>query len=307
MNSYNRMIASELNKNVERYLETNPQPHALSTGLLYGGKRVRDHPQCGHTAYSTDPATLVPDDGNLMLDEHMEGGKKYGVSRFVKDLGKISKAIGIKQITKPLTKALVNKGVSEIAGAGFDEDEYTMEGGKKKYGVSRFVKDLNKISHAIGLKQITKPLTKALVNKGVAKIEGAGRGRGRPRKVVDESEYDEYAGFGDLEGGKKKYGVSRFVKDLGKISKAIGIKQITKPLTKALVNKGVSEIEGAGRRPRGRPRKMTGGASELYPPSVARGGKRGSTARGELIKKVMREQGLNLGQASKYIKENGLF
>jgi hypothetical protein len=300
MNSYNKMIADELNRNVYKYLETNPQPHALSTGLLYGGKRVRDHPLAGHTAYSDDPATLVPSTDNSLMfsdvyDDEMVGGKKYGVSRFVKDMNKISKAIGVKQFLKPIAKASTAKAVQEIEGAG-------MSGGKKKYGVSRFVKDLNKISKAIGIKQVTKPIAKALTDKAVVKIAGAGYGQ--------DDYYNEMegAGYGDDEmvGGKKKYGVSRFVKDLGKISKAIGVKQFLKPIAKASTDKAVTEIAGAGRK-RGRPAKMCGGAGELYPPAVAKGGKRGSTARGALIKKVMKEQGLNLGQASKYIKEHNLY
>ena len=39
----------------------------------------------------------------------------------------------------------------------------------------------------------------------------------------------------------------------------------------------------------------------------ARKGKRAPTARGELIKKLMREQGMSLGQASSHIKVNGLY
>ena len=56
-------------------------------------------------------------------------------------------------------------------------------------------------------------------------------------------------------------------------------------------------------------RRCVGGASELYPPAVMRGGAKSGgarTARGELIKKVMAKYKCNLGQASKYIKENNL-
>jgi len=40
--------------------------------------------------------------------------------------------------------------------------------------------------------------------------------------------------------------------------------------------------------------------------SVSRGGRKPS-ARGAIVKKVMAEQGLSLPQASKYVKENGLY
>jgi hypothetical protein len=47
-------------------------------------------------------------------------------------------------------------------------------------------------------------------------------------------------------------------------------------------------------------------SSSRGPPDVG-GRKRKSSARGEIVKKVMRERGLSLPQASKYVKENGLY
>jgi hypothetical protein len=176
----------------------------------------------------------------------LEGGKRYGVSNFVKDLGKISKAVGLKQFTKPIAKAATAKAVQEIEGAG-------MEGGK--YNVSKFVKDLGKISKAVGLKQFTKPIAKAATAKAVSEIEGAGR-----------------------KGGK--YNVSKFVKDLGKISKAVGAKQFLKPIAKASTAKAVTAIEGAGR---------------------------GRAARTAIVKQVMAEKGLSMIEASKYVKQHGLY
>jgi len=242
------------------------------------------------------------------------GKKKYGVSRFVKDLNKISKAIGAKQVLKPLAQAATKKAVEKIEGAGrrrgrprknggallSGEDEgldgsyppnmstvykgagrrvrpavmsmedLGMEGGKK-YGVDRFVKDLNKISKAVGAKQVLKPIARAATQKAVSKIEGAGR---RIRSAVMSAE--------DLgmEGGKK-YGVSRFIKDLNKISKAVGAKQVLKPIAQAATQKAVGKIEGAGRR--------------------------GRNARAEIVKRVMAEKGLKLIDASKYVKEHGLY
>jgi hypothetical protein len=194
------------------------------------------------------------------IDGAVGGKKAYGVSRFVKDLGKIGKAIGIKQITKPIAKAATAKAVSEIEGAA-------LSGGKKAYGVSRFVKDLNKISKAVGLKQFTKPIAKAATKKAVKELDGA--------PMSDMADVIE-----ETKGGK--YGVSRFVKDLNKIGKAVGIKQITKPIAKAATKKAVSEIEGAGRK---------GGRAE----------------RARIVKQVMAEKGLSMIEASKYVKAHGLY
>jgi hypothetical protein len=220
----------------------------------------------------------------------MQGGKKrYGVSRFVKDLGKISKAVGLKQFLKPIAQSATKKTVEKIEGSGrrgrprkmksavMSMEDLGMEGGKKRYGVSRFVKDLGKISKAVGAKQVLKPIAQASTKKAVDKIEG----------------------------GKKRYGVSRFVKDLNKISKAIGAKQVLKPIAQALTRKAVSKIEG-GAIVSGEDEGLDGS----YPPdlsTVYKGGKRGKGARAEIVKKVMKEKGLSLPMASKYVKEHGLY
>jgi ribosomal protein L29 len=238
------------------------------------------------------------EEGEMSGGMYHGGKKKYGVSRFVKDLGKISKAIGLKQVLKPIAQAATKKAVSKIEGSGrrrgrprkggallTGEDEgltgayppnmsTVYKGGKKKYGVSRFVKDLGKISKAVGLKQVLKPIAQAATKKAVEKIEGAGR-RGRPMKSAVMSAEDL-----GMEGGKKKYGVSRFVKDLGKISKAVGLKQVLKPIAQAATKKAVGKIEGAGR---------------------------GRSARAEIVKKVMADKGLSMIEASKYVKANNLY
>lgn len=244
--------------------------------------------------YSSSDEECECEDG-----EGMCGGKKrYGVSRFVKDLGKISKAVGLKQFLKPIAQASTKKAVEKIEGAG-----------KKKYGVSRFVKDLGKVSKAVGAKQFLKPIAEASTKKAVEKIEGSGR-RGRPSKMKTAVMSMEDLG---MEGGKKRYGVSRFVKDLGKISKAVGAKQFLKPIAQALTKKAVEKISGAGRR--GRPRKggalLSGedsGLSGHYPKSQSTAYSGGARkARAEIVKKVMKEKGLSLPMASKYVKEHGLY
>jgi hypothetical protein len=52
-----------------------------------------------------------------------------------------------------------------------------------------------------------------------------------------------------------------------------------------------------------------GNVKSSYPKSLqsVRGGKNGRSARAEIVKKVMKEKGLSLPQASKYVKENGLY
>ena len=124
--------------------------------------------------------------------------------------------------------------------------------------------------------------------------------------------------FKDERGGK--HNVKTFVNNVNDLGKLI-----PKSTREALVNKTNQKISGMGR---GRKRKMSpneyldGGNSELlYPEELLKsqpypkvrmmnqkkgGAVKRSSIRGELIKKIMNETGLNLGQASKYIKEQGL-
>jgi hypothetical protein len=48
-------------------------------------------------------------------------------------------------------------------------------------------------------------------------------------------------------------------------------------------------------------------ALESYNPRPKRGGKRAPSARGAIVKKVMQERGLSLPEASKFVKEHGLY
>jgi len=85
-------------------------------------------------------------------------------------------------------------------------------------------------------------------------------------------------------------GVNRLKKAnrwLNFVDKGIGsiVRPITEPIAKALGSKGAETIMG-GKKPRAT---------------------RKPSARGAIVKKVMKEHGLNLPQASKYVKEHGLY
>ena len=79
------------------------------------------------------------------------------------------------------------------------------------------------------------------------------------------------------------------------------------PLTGAVMATDHLINKGSGRR--GRPRKIGG---DLYPPAVEGGMSNHrkksakNQARGALIRQMMREKGLTLGQASSYIKQHNI-
>jgi hypothetical protein len=122
----------------------------------------------------------------------------------------------------------------------------------------------------------------------------------RPRPALPTTTYSEddaspLAGFGKVKGGKK----------MSKKS-AMGLMQL-------LGNPVEVEMEiGSGRKVGGascggiRPRDPSHPVNNPALFGNAKKAKKPS-ARGEIVKKVMREQGLSLPQASKYVKEHGLY
>ena len=89
-------------------------------------------------------------------------------------------------------------------------------------------------------------------------------------------------------------------------SKILPIASIFQPELAPLAAASIAANKAMG----GRRKKCVGGASELYPPAVMRGGAKktggAKTARGALIKQIMAKHGCSLGEASKYIKQNQL-
>ena len=236
--------------------------------------------------------------------ECMKGGrkKKYGLSRFLKDVNKTTKSLGIRKDLRKIADAGVDKAVEEI------------KGGKRKYGLSRLLKDINKTTKSLGIRKDLRKIADAGVDKAVEGIKGSGR-RGRPRKMKTAVMSMEDLGMEEMEGGKK-YGLSRLLKDINKTTKSLGIRKYLRQIADAGVEKAVGSIKGAGKR--GRPRKggalLSGEDEDLtgsYPPSLStvyKGGAGGGrNARAEIVRKVMKEKGLNLPQASKYVKEHGLY
>ena len=231
-------------------------------------------------------------------------GGKYSVDKFVKDFGKIGKLV--KPVAKPILSALTNKAVGKLTGLGelmtgcgapapkkkMDVVEflaplgakkshslnrlhelvapYRMEGGK--YSVDKFVRDFGKIGKLV--KPVAKPILRALTDKAVGKITGLGHGSDDEIELVRPMEMAVSKGKGKKGG---KYSVDKFVKDFGKIGKLI--KPVAKPLVKALTDKAVGKITGLG----------------------------GRAKRAEIVKKVMAEKGMKMIEASKYVKEHGLY
>ena len=127
-----------------------------------------------------------------------------------------------------------------------------------------------KIKFGKVMKKVAKsPITKEIIHQGV-----------RTGLAYATSGMSE-VGQQHQEGGKFKVG-----RALKKVSKNPIVRQVGNELLSQGIDAGVTYALGAGK-----PRKIGGG----------------STKRGEIVKQVMKEQGLSLPQASKFVKENNLY
>jgi len=142
----------------------------------------------------------------------------------------------------------------------------------------------NKEVQAVGkelLKEGVKQGTKALIEYATT---GAGRKKRAPRKKkgTDLAEVIE-----ETKGGK--YSVGKFFKDTGKVLGKVAKNPMVKQVGKELLKEGLKQ-----------------GTKALIA-SASGAGKGGRSARAEIVKKVMKEKGLKMIEASKYVKEHGLY
>ena len=190
----------------------------------------------------------------------------------------------------------VSSGGSHYAGLDGAISAHPAEGGNisgGKYSAKKFFRDVGRTAKSVGkatlkgLKAVAKnkevqAVGKELLKEGVkqgtkALIEyaksGAGRrGRARPVPLSDEVE---------AVGGK--YSVGKFFKDVGKVGKKIIknpiVKEVGKELLKEGVKTGIKALTGAG----------------------------GRAKRADIVKKVMKQRGCSMIEASKIVKAEGLY
>jgi len=239
-------------------------------------------------------------------------------------------------------------------------------GGKFNFGkaLGSVAKGVGKVALPIATKVGTKVAEDALMSA----MMGAGKKpRGRPRKMVSGANSPMGASGGKFNLGKamkstgkalgKAFQVAKpALKAVGKVALPIAEKMATKMAEKAINDYMKGDASGAGvmsagvgemKRPRGRPRKMDGGKFDIFDPIIKIGKKAGSPfeksvgvnpftmgfdlgkdviapalmgkgvgsggavdgrkKRAEIVKKIMKEQGLKMTDASKYVKAHGLY
>jgi hypothetical protein len=166
------------------------------------------------------------------------------------------------------------------------------------------------------LGDIAADIAKPIVSKGIDTLLAGKRGRGRPKK----------SGAGLVPDWGKAIGT------IAEIAKQPAVRDVAKDLAK----RGVDKLLGNGRKPRGRKPKQSGagfldvfsdmgkpfekmvgvnpfdagfqlGNKVIAPALLGEGRKRTPSKRNIIVKQIMKEKGLSLPQASKYVKENNLY
>lgn len=292
MEDYNRLISAKILDGYDDIISKVAQPQML------GGKRQRNFVLPGSTEFDY-PGTLsvgrhdnqkqntlgeefYNDFGEGFPTGSLKGSSRHSLERKVGgkfDLGKTLKSVG--KVVAPVAKELAKEGIKE---------------GIKSYAKGGAKFNLGKTLKSVG--KTLKPVGKALAKTS--------------KEVYDEILVPE---------GKKA--LKEYIRS--------GLKPSTAPETTAGM-----------RRPRGRPRKLVleheeGGAlirnaqkefhSSVYPPALAsynhqlpiesRGSGRlgekvkvsggARAARGAIVKEIMKKHGMSLPEASKFVKEKGLY
>jgi hypothetical protein len=332
---YKDYIANEVRKNQFKMIQNQPQAESLATlerPRMYGGKRVRDHPLPGHTAYSEEPGTLTVPGPTLLNRTYNTNFKQLEGAGFWGDVGhelktglsKGAKAVFhdvIVPVGTDMAKSFIKK---KMTGEGrkprgrpkkhythHDVRLYEPEEHHQRVDGAGFWKDFGH-GFVQGIKGSTKVASKILpiatmLQPELAPLTGAvlatnklinkGSGRGRPRAMGIPREYGFEGGnkFTDIIKKGAKF-VAPYAKDI--------FHDVIVPAGTEMAKNYVRSKMG------GRRKKCVGGASELYPPAVMKGGAKktggAKTARGALIKQIMNKHGCSLGEASKYIKQNNL-
>jgi len=331
MNSYNHQIANRLLHDELKMINNTSQPemlyneldglNALHNSIMYGGGRPSKYIQSGNNIQSSEPRTLsVGRDPFENVPMHLvETGGNIRKTRgrpSKEEGGNIFDTIGT--VAKTATKF-----APLLMAAGLEKKK---RGRPKKEGGS-FMSTLKSVGRNITpiAQQIAVPLAqRALTNYMTGTSVGAGlKKRGRPRKTD--------GGKFNFLGTLKKVG-----KTVAPIAQQVGTKVILPVATQALTNYAMSSGGGLVKVKRTR---QTGGkfnflgtlksagktvapilqqvavpvaqtmakqALTNYMSGSTGAGLKKTTQRGQLIKKVMAEEGCNLGQASKYIKAHGL-
>lgn len=317
---HDELLRMEMSKN-DSGQPDNLMPQRLVGGGIPDGKYFRTRGD-----YSDHPHLVHP----LLGASGGEGGR-FSFGKMLKGVGRtiapLAKDVGKELIKDAVRGAVIGAGISKNGFVDphevstpkyvqpghqstypfYNQTELSSidtrggaEGGKFSFG--KLLKGVGKEIAPIA-KSVGKDLLKDAI-KGA--VTGAGKRRGRPKKVKEEKMVTAPKKRGrpkkaDIEGGKF---------NLGKALKTVG-KEIKKTVQKDIL----PEAKKQGKKMAKKALKDLGDSAlsavkESVRPSAPMEGSGkvdGRKRRAEIVKKIMKEKGMKMVDASRYVKEKGLY
>ena len=296
MEDYNRLISAKILDGYDDVIDIAPQP------IMLGGKRMRNFVLPGYSQ-NDYPGTLsvgrmddkisktlgeefYNDFGDgFPADTEIKGAARYSLERKVGgakfDLGKSLKSVGkvLKPVAKEVGKEALKEGIKmavSSGGAKFDLGKTVKSVGKVlkpvRKAVAPIAKEVGKELLKEGIKESKKAL-KEYIKSGASSAATEGgvmkKPRGRPRKVLGAD--------------PKTFTPEHLMVDGGAL-----IKNAPKEFKSSVYPKGLASYN-----------------AQL--PIASRGAGRKPSARGAIVKEVMKKHGFTLPEASKFVKEKGLY
>jgi hypothetical protein len=286
MEVYNQLISAKVLDNVDAMLGTVPQPQML------GGKRMRNYVLPGSTEYDF-PASLSVGRMDGLRPATLAG-------EFWKDFGD---GFPVGSLQPPKIDGGVRTAVMKPA--VMPQPELKMPKGGK---MPKALKKIGKVALPI-VKELGMTLAKEGIKEGVkayAKPSSAPAKGGRRKKMnVEEAKEELRESVKSAVGGRRKKSVGRVV-------------------APPLADTADADLDG-GALLRNDPSQFH---SSVYPPALAsyrhsfpvakdaygrgraklpKSGAKRNSARGAIVAEVMKKHGLSLPEASKFVKEKGLY
>jgi hypothetical protein len=299
MEEYNQHISRMLLGNIhDGVLDTLPQP------TMFGGKRMRQYVLPSSSDY-TYPSTLAVGE---IYPEQRSGGQTLGGS-FFKDFSKGFKR-GFTSVASPVAHELAHEAIrGAILGAGHSGGGHSggylireppIRGGKK--GFKGFIKDvksgfkqvapaLKSASKALKLtkvgKEIYKDVLQPVGREALDVFKDAGTDALRQGIYSSVGQPQPMAGEGRRRGRGRPPKNTHFLDEYPEYLGGAG-----------LITNNLGEFHHASTR------KMPPALASYSRPT---GAGRKPSARGAIVSKVMKAKGLSLPEASKYVKDHGLY
>lgn len=320
-NSYNREIKKDLNHNIMKMIDNEQKEKELFLPTFYSqfGDASKQFEGSGVPSYLNDGIKYNIDSaGNVLYGDASQFGSRVGGSGFgaasQQDTG-YDKTMGAVGAGK--TKS--GKGSKVYKKETLKLDRDVKEGGakrkrgrpsKKELEGGNWLSDFGKgfMSVVSPVLSIAKPILKTIPSPyaqgaaGVLDAVGAGKKRGRPRKVVEGG---AVLGMPKTKKGGAVLGLPKSL--VGGNMMGDSVKRV---VGGNMMGDSVKRVVGGKR---GRPSKMSAGrkltpVANLPASQMTAGAKPNKVnKRAELVKKIMKEQNLSMIKASSYVKAHNLY